>query len=134
MNGNEKASLIEMLSKPKLKDTAWSEEEQKKQREKEVEGCTFKPQTLQYLNAQGIQDGDRCQHLYSKVQPGQYKDNKGRDGREQEYERAKDDCTFKPKILSQANYDQHGETVKNVKGMDKMMERLNRGRELQQQK
>ena len=72
--------------------------------------------------------GDHNQDLYIKSKQHE-KTNKDAD--DYWYERAQDECTFKPKIIKKSvKVDLDGpQTVSEIKGIDKQMARLKKARE-----
>ena len=50
-----------------------------------------------------------------------------------EFDKMRDDCTFKPQINYGVTQEEE-QNVQNIKGMDKMMDRMNKARELQMQR
>lgn len=107
-------------------------------KDREVDGCTFKPKTLAYSGTgRTTSSGDKCIDLYSRKQKGWFKEKAQKSAQEYEFERNKQDCTFKPKVNDPntiSTHVQNEETVQHIKGMDKVMDRMMKARQQQLEK
>jgi len=136
-----------ILSKKVVQEKIEKKAEQIK--EKEVEGCTFKPVTIDYV-AEGKTDShlesstehprkanamppnslgkNRAFELYSLAKPRTMKKDKDRN--EIEYEKYCDECTFQPNITSTRNSKVHTKppTEFYAKGVDRTIDRLRSAR------
>jgi hypothetical protein len=77
--------------------------------------------------------GDKCIDLYSRIKKDQYKDKQNKSHADYEFERMKDECLFTPKINDGTEIQSEIE-VHQVKGMDKIMERMTKARQLLHEK
>jgi hypothetical protein len=112
-------------------------------REREVTGCTFKPETTEYIadslasqeknhpNAMPptAMGKNRALELYSLAKPRTEK--KDKDKVEIEYEKSCDECTFQPNISSTKNNKYHAQepTQYYAKGVDQSVYRLRSARQ-----
>jgi hypothetical protein len=130
------ASLVEILLIPKHNESKL-DEQRKQQKDKEVEGCTFTPQTLKYQgSAQQQTSGDRCLDLYMSKPNGWVKEKGLKTRDDHDYERHKDELTFKPQIKGDAyhqdiNVDANVDQIRHV---DKFKDRMEKAREQQRLK
>lgn len=135
MGDRENVSLVEILLIPKHNE---KDLEAKRQllKDKHVEGCTFKPTTLDYPSQQQREShGDKCIDLYSSKPKGWFKDKEYKTTDAAEYERTSEQCTFKPSINDPSAVQALGsEQVDNIRGVDKVKDRLNKARDTALQK
>lgn len=123
-------TVVDILLMPKHNDQEL-EDKRKINTEKEVEGCTFKPQTLDYAGAGQKQQethGDKCLDLYKTKPIGWFKEKKYKESVDYEFERQEKDCTFAPQIIADPQID-HSNAINEVKAVDKFVERMNKARE-----
>lgn len=128
-------SKVEIFLQPKTSQ-AKIEAKQKAQIERELEDCTFSPQTLNYNSlAQKSQltHGDKCKDLYAKKIKGWFVEKIERTTEQYEYDRNKDDLTFTPEINDPVkvsklwrNFEER--KIDQIKGMDKVRDRMERAR------
>ena len=125
-NGREGVSQVEIFLKPKHNED-YLEEQRKALKEREVDGCTFKPETLDYKGAGQRQSthGDKNIDLYASKPKGWFKDKPIKSTDEVIFDACKEDCTFRPKINDGSTMQQAEETnIQQVKGLDKVMDRM----------
>jgi hypothetical protein len=81
--------------------------------EKELQECHFKPVTLNYKGDKDatVTHGDKCKDLYSKKMPGWFAEKIEKTAEDYEFERSKDDLTFKPQVIPE---DQMRQVQKNL--------------------
>jgi hypothetical protein len=120
-------SLIEVLLLPGKGKDEWRKQELDKLSQKEVEGCSFRPQTLNY-QSNNVQEthGDKCIDLFSKKPIGWFKDQNVKTSDDMEFEKVEKELKFKPQV--NAGVLQSETNVQAIKGMDKVMERMNKAR------
>lgn len=132
VHGKQNISIVELLLTPAQNQEPLEKIKNEKS-EKEVEECTFKPKTLHYNSGAQPSHGDKCLDLYSRVPKGVYKDKRMLTKEEYEFERAKEELTFVPKI-NEGVPQEEGVPTHQIRGVDKQMERLQKAREQQFQK
>lgn len=96
MGDKKNVNLVEILLHPSKGKDEWIETQKKHIENKEVEGCTFRPQTLDY-HTQGARQathGDKCLDLFSSRPKGWFVEKQVKTTDEQEYEKFKEECTF----------------------------------------
>lgn len=97
-----------------------------------MDGCTFKPQTLDYVSTgqhRQSTHGDKCIDLYSTKPKGWFKDKPTKDSNDYEFEKATEECTFTPRIIDPTQVDSgSGSNVQNIRGVDKQMDRMIKAR------
>ena len=100
--------------------------------QREEKEMTFKPVTnkkindIVYADEAGI---DRGHHLYKQ---SKVKEKGNVETEEYYYQKEKSECKFKPKTNKEIYYDQNPKalaSVKQIKGMEKIMERMKKARE-----
>lgn len=132
------ANLVEILLIPKHNE-AYLEEQRKALHDKEVDGCTFAPKTIDYSSTSGQQretHGDRCLDLYSSKPKGWFKDKETKTMADFEFEKGQEDCLFRPKINDPSTLEALNEdaNVDQIRGVDKVMDRMVKARQTQMEK
>ena len=98
-------SQIEIFLLPKHNE-AELEEKRKMLHERQVDGCTFKPKTLDYNSGTKQPEesaGNKNETLYATKPKGWFKDKEFKTTYDLEFEKSKDDCTFRPSINDPSN-------------------------------
>ena len=94
-------SKVEIFLLPKVDESKIKLKKQQLE-QKEMQGCTFSPETLNYKGSAqksgGVTHGDRNLDLYSKKPKGWFKDRKQKTKEDYEIERGGEDLTFAPVI------------------------------------
>ena len=130
-NAGDNVSLVQILLIPKHNEE-YMESKRKELKDREVDGCTFKPQTLDYqTSAQKQTSGDKCLDLNSLKPSGWIKDKVYKTSVDYEFERNKEDCTFKPQINDAQTVQEalHNENVQQIRGVDKVVDRMQKARQ-----
>lgn len=97
------ASLVEILLIPKNNEAALVQK-RKQLEEKEVEGCTFAPKTLNYHSTvQRETHGDKCLDLYASKPKGWAREKGLKTRDDYEYDKHKEELTFRP-MINDASY------------------------------
>ena len=90
MGDRSDVTLVEILLHPNSKGPQWVEDQQKEKENKQIEGCTFKPQTINYQGgATRETSGDKCFDLFSTKPKGWVKDKVEKTTDEYTYEKEK---------------------------------------------
>src|SRR4051812_2470022 len=88
LGDREGASLVEILLIPKHNEE-YLEEKRKAMKEREVEGCTFAPKTLDYQTQQQREThGDKCIDLFQSRPKGWFKDKEYKSSDLYEFEKS----------------------------------------------
>lgn len=125
-------SQIEIFLLPKHNE-AYLEEKRQEQHEKHIDGCTFRPKTLDYASTANRTEetaGHKNETLYMSKPKGWFKDKEFKSTYDLEFESSKDHCTFRPSINDPSNLQalQEG-NVEQIRGVNKTMERLAKARQ-----
>ena len=128
---------VEIFLQPKL-NQAELEEKRKFLNEKQIEGCSFRPKTLDYnIGSKQPEEsaGNKNETLYMSKQKGWFKDKEFKSTQDLEFEKHREQCTFKPSINDPSNLQtlQEG-NVEQIRGVNKTMERLAKARQNQLEK
>ena len=139
--GGADVKQVDIFLMPKV-NPAKIEAKKKELSDREIEECTFSPQTLNYKGhstKMAVTHGDRCKDLYSKKAVGWFKDKGHKTQEDYEFERSKDHLTFSPEIipdemLKKVSRSLGNSRVHQIKGLDKVRDRMERARQQQQEK
>ena len=130
---------VDIFLIPKM-DKGKIEAKKKELEDREVEGCTFTPTTLNYRTSKTqVTHGDRCMDLYSRKQKGWFKERGHKTQEDYEFERSKGDLTFSPQIndpeqVQRLAKNRESRKVDTIRGMDKVRDRMERARQQQLEK
>ena len=137
--GGADVKQVDIFLMPKV-DPAKLEAKKKELKDKEQEGCTFSPVTINYKGSdQKVTHGDRGKDLYSKKPVGWFKDRGSKTEADYEFERAEKELTFSPQIipddkLRQVSRQLAVSKAHTIKGLDKVRDRMERARQQQFEK
>jgi hypothetical protein len=132
---------VDIFLIPKV-DPAKIEAKKKELDDRDMKECTFLPETLnskkwnkKHPDEPQVTHGDRCIDLYSKKPKGWFAERGHKTAEDYEFERSKEELTFSPslndheKVQNRLEKNFASPKVDQIRGMDKVRDRMERARQ-----